>query len=184
MKNVIRCGSSALCIEVWWKVSLAAGYRTTLQLRHNERDGVSKHQPHNCYPSFYSDADQRKHQRSASLASVRGIHREPVNSPHKGPVTRKIFHFMRLSWYITWWYNASWILSLLFSIDKWKQQGPGTNLIYKRLHDDACMHQRFESSVVSSEGISHFPMGCFSSWDRAFIWTYVTTIVRISVTDS
>ena len=35
--------------------------------------------------------DQRKHQSSASLAFVRGIRRWTVNSPHKGPVTRKIF---------------------------------------------------------------------------------------------
>ena len=41
----------------------------------------------------YSDADQRKHQSSASLAFVRGIHRGPVNSPHKWPVTRKMFPF-------------------------------------------------------------------------------------------
>ena len=39
-----------------------------------------------------SDA-QRKHQSSTSLAFVRGIHRWPVNSPHKGPVTRKMFPF-------------------------------------------------------------------------------------------
>ena len=38
-------------------------------------------------------ADQRKHQSSASLAFVRGIHRGPVNSPHKWPVTRKMFPF-------------------------------------------------------------------------------------------
>ena len=36
---------------------------------------------------------QRKHQSSASLAFVRRIHRGPVNSPHKGPVTRKMFPF-------------------------------------------------------------------------------------------
>ena len=36
-------------------------------------------------------ADQRKHKSSASLAFVRGIHRLPVNSPHKRPVTRKMF---------------------------------------------------------------------------------------------
>ena len=44
----------------------------------------------------YSDvinADQRKHQSSASLAFVRGIHRWPVNSRHKWPVTRKMFPF-------------------------------------------------------------------------------------------
>ena len=45
------------------------------------------------YSTVYSDADQRKHQSSASLAFVRGIHRGPVNSPHKRPVTRKMFPF-------------------------------------------------------------------------------------------
>ena len=37
--------------------------------------------------------DQRKHQSFASLAFVSGIHRWPVNSLHKGPVTRKMFPF-------------------------------------------------------------------------------------------
>ena len=45
------------------------------------------------YSIVYSDADQRKHQSSASLAFVRRIHRGPVNSPHKWPVTRKMFSF-------------------------------------------------------------------------------------------
>ena len=45
------------------------------------------------YPTAYSGADQGKHQSSASLAFVRGIHRWPVNSPHKGSVTRKMFPF-------------------------------------------------------------------------------------------
>ena len=43
------------------------------------------------YSAVYSGADQRKW--SASLASVREIHRWPVNSPHKGSVTRKMFPF-------------------------------------------------------------------------------------------
>ena len=45
------------------------------------------------YSAVYSGTDQRKHQSSASLAFVWGIHRGPVNSPHKGPVTRKMFPF-------------------------------------------------------------------------------------------
>ena len=45
------------------------------------------------YSIVHSDADQRKHQSSASLAFVWGIHRGPVNSPHKWPVTRKMFTF-------------------------------------------------------------------------------------------
>ena len=45
------------------------------------------------YSAVYSGADQIKHQSSASLAFVWGIHRGPVNSPHKRPVTRKMFPF-------------------------------------------------------------------------------------------
>ena len=42
---------------------------------------------------FIQGADQRKHQSSESLAFVRRIHRWPVNSPHKGPATAKMFPF-------------------------------------------------------------------------------------------
>ena len=45
------------------------------------------------YSTVYSGADQRKHESSASQAFVRGIQRWPVNSPHKGQVTRKMFPF-------------------------------------------------------------------------------------------
>ena len=38
------------------------------------------------YSTVCSGADQRKHQSSASLAFL-------VNSPHKGPATRKMFPF-------------------------------------------------------------------------------------------
>ena len=43
------------------------------------------------YSAIYLSADQRKHQSSASLAFVWGIHRWPGNSLHKGPVTWKMF---------------------------------------------------------------------------------------------
>ena len=45
------------------------------------------------YSIAYSGAHQRKHRRSASLAFMTGIHRWPVNSPHKRPVTRKMVPF-------------------------------------------------------------------------------------------
>ena len=41
----------------------------------------------------FSGADQRKHQRSALPAFVRGILRWPLHSPNRGPVTRKFFSF-------------------------------------------------------------------------------------------
>ena len=57
------------------------------------------------YSTVYSGADQRKHQSSASLAFVRGIHRRPVNSLHKCPVTRKMLPFDDIImgyWRLTW----------------------------------------------------------------------------------
>ena len=66
------------------------------------------------YSNVYSDADQSKHQSSASLASVRGIHRLTVNSPHKGPVTRKMFPFddvIMMIWTVRpdhFWFPTFW----------------------------------------------------------------------------
>ena len=60
------------------------------------------------YSTVYLDADQRKHQSSASLAFVRGIHRGPVNSPHKGPVTRKMFPFDDVIM-VRWWLATSFL---------------------------------------------------------------------------
>ena len=45
------------------------------------------------FSTVYSGSYQRKHQSSASLAFVWGIHQRPVNSLHKGPVTWKMFPF-------------------------------------------------------------------------------------------
>ena len=65
----------------------------SLRLRHNGHDGVSNHQPHHCLLNRLFGCRSKKHQSSASLAFVRGIPRGPVNSPHKWPVTRKMFPF-------------------------------------------------------------------------------------------
>ena len=65
----------------------------SLQWRHNERDGVSNHQPHDCLLNRLFRRRSKKTSNSASLAYVRGIHRWPVNSPPKGPVTRKMFSY-------------------------------------------------------------------------------------------
>ena len=66
---------------------------STLQWRHNGRDGISNHQPHDCLLKCLFRRRLKKHQSSAPLSFVRGIHRSPVNSPHKWPVTRKMFPY-------------------------------------------------------------------------------------------
>ena len=58
------------------------------------------------YSTVYSGADQRKHQSSASLVFVRGIHLGPVNSPHKWPVTRKMFPFDDVIMVLLWWVTS------------------------------------------------------------------------------
>ena len=60
------------------------------------------------YSTFYSGAHQSKHPSSASLAFVRGIHRGPVNSPHKWPVMRKMFPFDDVIMYVI---NNCWCAS-------------------------------------------------------------------------
>ena len=63
--NAFRIRSETMKLE-----DIRCGFQnTTLQWRHNEHDGVSM---------VCSDADQRKHQSSTSLAFVRGIHQWPV----------------------------------------------------------------------------------------------------------
>ena len=62
----------------------------TLRWRHNKRDGISNHRRLNCLLNRLFS--------SRSLAFVRKIHRLPVDSPHKGPVTRICFHLMTSPW--------------------------------------------------------------------------------------
>ena len=67
------------------------------------------------YLIVYSNADQWKHQCSALLAFVRGIHRWPVNSPYKGLVTRKMFSFDDVSMMLESQFWIVWIVTTNFS---------------------------------------------------------------------
>ena len=66
---------------------------STLQWCHNERNGVSNHWHLDCLLNCLFRCRSKKTQSSVSLAFVRGIHQWPVNSPHKGPVRRKMLPF-------------------------------------------------------------------------------------------
>ena len=84
------------CSCVIWKS------RISLRWRHNGHDGVSNHQHHDCLLNRLFRRRPKKHQSSASLAFLWGIQRRPVNSPHKWPVTRKMFPFDDV---IMWWWS-------------------------------------------------------------------------------
>ena len=97
-KNWICFGMDEVIDNVWRSLGLSMVNHSidTLQWRHHEHNNVSNHQPIDCLLSR-SGADQRKYQSSASLAVVKGIHRWPVNCPHKRP--GKCFHLMTSSCY-------------------------------------------------------------------------------------
>ena len=87
---------------VWYGINIAKNYwigigkspnTHPLQWRHMGAKGSQITSHMIVYSTVYSGADQRKHQSSASLAFARGIRRSPVNSPHKGTVTWKMFRF-------------------------------------------------------------------------------------------
>ena len=63
------------------------------------------------YSIVCSGADRRKHQSSASLALVRGIHQWPANSPYKGLVKRKMFQFDDVIMLVTY-RRAEWAIFL------------------------------------------------------------------------
>ena len=66
------------------------------------------------YSTVYSDADQRKHQSSASLAFVWGIHRDRWIPRTKSQLRGKCFHLMTSSWtshYLNqWWPIVIWVI--------------------------------------------------------------------------
>ena len=72
---------------------ISCQYFHSLRWPHNGPDSVSNQQLHDCLLNRLLGCRSKKHQSSASLAFVRGIHRGPGNSPHKWPVTRKMFPF-------------------------------------------------------------------------------------------
>ena len=62
----------------------------SLQWRHDERDGVSNHQPHDC---LLMQPFIKKTSKLRVTGLCAGNSPGLVNSPHKGPVTRKMFPF-------------------------------------------------------------------------------------------
>ena len=118
----------------------------SLQWRHNGRDGVSITSLTSVYSNVYLGVDQRKHQSSASLAFVRGIHRSPVNSPYKWPVTRKMFPFDD----VIMWSGGAYLFILHWCHLATKITGNSTACSTASSHQQHRIHQSF--AVALSDG--------------------------------
>ena len=145
------------------------------------------------YSTICSGADQRKYQSSASLTFGRGIHRSPVGSPHKGPVTRKCIYLMT-SWCLWLWLiisKASCYLNHAISEFFYHKNDPTYN-INGNFMQIYILHFR-NSGVGSMELENAFccPIGniciimIMTLWETQLItlvgnamsWTYISTLL-------
>ena len=78
----------------FWRMAQCTLYVTS-QWRHNEHDGVLNHLPHDCLLKRLFRRRSNKTSKLRITGLCEGIHRWPVNSPHKGPVTRIFFPIWR-----------------------------------------------------------------------------------------
>ena len=73
----------------------------SLRWRHNDHDCVSNHQPRGCLLNHLFRRRSKKTSKLRVTGLCVGNSPGPVNSPHKGPVTRKMFPFDDVI--MSWW---------------------------------------------------------------------------------
>ena len=95
----------------------------TLRWRHNGRVGVSNHQPNDCLLKRLF----RRRSKKTSKLRVTGLcaGNSPVNSPHKWPVTRKMFAFDEVIMDIPKHFVKKWRFQV-----KWSNLGGNIGLSY------------------------------------------------------
>ena len=137
------------------------------------------------YASVYSGTDQRKHQSSTSLAFVRRIHRWPVNSPHKGPVTRKMFLFDDVIMYSALLISRSifapknsektpselWGESCVFIVST-KFQISSILIVFNIVLYATAIHREFiiqSSAVITRSNIVRYLINNYRNWGRISI---------------
>ena len=139
---IFICISFRLFYLVWglWVNLLHASIRiSSLRWRHNDHDCVSNHQPYDCLLNRLFRRKSKKTSKLRVTGLCVGNSPGPVNSPHKGPVTRKMFPFDD----VIMWYNhipmkhknlcdVLWDIVCIFQLFSWgynanKQLGRPTN---------------------------------------------------------
>ena len=99
LRCIIRCIDSLIkhhmvCINLWRVQSVRSMWHSPpLHRRHNDDDSVSNHQPHVCLLNRLFRRRSRKTSKLRVTGLCAGNSPGPVSSPHKGPITRKMFPF-------------------------------------------------------------------------------------------
>ena len=104
--------------------------QTSLHWRHNDHDGVSNHQPHGCSLNRLFRRRSKKTSKLRVTGLCVGNSPGPVNSPHKGPVTRKMFPFDDVIMYFSVTLCDRWcVTSYDESLPPWMPHNAGINLL-------------------------------------------------------
>ena len=110
------------------------------------------------YSIFYLSTDKKKHQSSALLAFVRGIHQRLVNSLHKGLIMRKMFPFddiimneilcAALNWVLTTWLFSLNKTPSVISVSTWSRKRWVHMLFFASFHSPQCPSKRKLSQLL------------------------------------
>ena len=98
-------------ILIWFN-TFGPEQNVSLQWRHNGRHSVSNHQPHDCFLNRLFRRRSKKTSKLCVTGLCAGNSPGPVNSPHKWPVTRKMFPFDD----VIMWYFADGIFKCIFRL--------------------------------------------------------------------
>ena len=125
------------------------------------------------YSIFYWDTDQRKHQSSASLAFVQGIHRSPVNSPHKGQWRGALmFSLTQMASYAEnvsiWWRHQDWTTAYTENQELDNRRYIWTQWIH------GCSHSACINTLRPRQNGCYFP-------DSIFKWIFLNENVWIPI---
>ena len=154
-----------------------------LQWRHNERDGASNHHPHDCLPNRLFRHRSKKTSKLRITGLWWGIHRWPVNSPHKGPAKR-IFIFIFddvIMMYQVWWEFI--LLNSLWPNDTIWEHRSGTTLVRvmvyyltKFIHNALIKWTYLQPDICVSRLKACHP---WWSWGEYCIFCYIKPVKRL-----
>ena len=90
VKRLVPCNEEIRFKKIYFIINF---HNFPLRWRHNDHHSVSNHQPRGCLLNHLFRRRSKKTSKLRVTGLCVGNSPGPVNSPHKGPVTRKMFPF-------------------------------------------------------------------------------------------